>query len=213
MPNDPVVQTQPASPLGNPTPTPTAEPTSSTTPTPEPQPTTTPTPTQEPPAFDVADVTIDSLKALLPKDAALNEPLANEFLSVLNGAKSRGDLAKGMVDLQTKIETGAVEAMTNAWNDTLKSWKDAAAADKEIGGANLEANLAKSRTVLETYSKNSTELKELFALTGVGNHPAMVKFLLAVQAAIPTESTPVQGSPVSVESTRAKRLFGGSSTS
>jgi len=208
MPNDPVVQTQPASPLGNPTPT--TEPTTQTTPTPEP----TPTPTSEPaPAFDVADVTLDSLKALLPKDAALNEPLANEFLSVLNGAKSRGDLAKGMIDLQTKIETGAVEAMTNAWNDTLKSWKDAAAADKEIGGANLEANLAKSRTVLETYSKNSTELKELFALTGVGNHPAMVKFLLAVQAAIPTESTPVQGSPVSVESTRAKRLFGGSSTS
>ena len=208
MPNDPVVQTQPASPLGNPTPT--TEPTTQTTPTPEP----TPTPTSEPaPAFDVADVTLDSLKALLPKDAMLNEPLANEFLSVLNGAKSRGDLAKGMIDLQTKIETGAVEAMTNAWNDTLKSWKDAAAADKEIGGANLEANLAKSRTVLETYSKNSTELKELFALTGVGNHPAMVKFLLAVQAAIPTESTPVQGSPVSVESTRAKRLFGGSSTS
>ena len=208
MPNDPVVQTQPASPLGNPTPT--TEPTTQTTPTPEP----TPTPTSEPaPAFDIADVTLDSLKALLPKDAALNEPLANEFLSVLNGAKSRGDLAKGMIDLQTKIETGAVEAMTNAWNDTLKSWKDAAAADKEIGGANLEANLAKSRTVLETYSKNSTELKELFALTGVGNHPAMVKFLLAVQAAIPTESTPVQGSPVSVESTRAKRLFGGSSTS
>jgi len=208
MPNDPVVQTQPASPLGNPTPT--TEPTTQTTPTPEP----TPTPTSEPaPAFDVADVTLDSLKALLPKDAALNEPLANEFLSVLNGAKSRGDLAKGMIDLQTKIETGAVEAMTNAWYDTLKSWKDAAAADKEIGGANLEANLAKSRTVLETYSKNSTELKELFALTGVGNHPAMVKFLLAVQAAIPTESTPVQGSPVSVESTRAKRLFGGSSTS
>lgn len=208
MSNDPAVQTPPASPLGNPTPT--TEPTTQTTPTPEPAPAPTPEPA---PAFDVADVTIDSLKALLPKDAALNEQLANEFLSVLNGAKSRGDLAKGMVELQTKIETGAVEAMTNAWNDTLKSWKDAAAADKEIGGANLEANLAKSRTVIETYSQNSAELKELFALTGVGSHPAMVKFLLAVQAAIPTESTPVQGSPVSVESTRAKRLFGGSSTS
>lgn len=195
----------------------------STTTTPEPTTTPTPEPTQDqsslitdppaapaepaPSAFDVTELTFDNFKALLPQDAEVNEPLARDFLKLLNESKSRSDLAKSMVDLQTKVVTQAQEQMAASWNTTQEGWKAEIQNDPVIGGSNLAANLAEAQTVINTYAADAAALKQLFGLTGMGNNIHMLRFLMNVAKAIPGEGKPVQGTTEPEGKTRAERLF------
>lgn len=160
------------------------------------------------PEFDFAEVDLEGLKSFIPEGAEVDEGLATEFLTMINGAKSRADMVKGAVALQEKIQTQAVEAMQTQWQETQNSWREEVKADKEIGGANLEPNLAKALEVVNTYAGDAKAVKELFALSGVGNNIHMVKLLMNIAKAIPGESKPVEGSPAPVEKSRAQRLFG-----
>lgn len=182
-------------------PTPTNEP----APT-EPRPAAEP-PVPEPPAFDVAEVSLDTLKARLPEGAELNEALATDFLAKLNSAKSRGELAEQLVDMQVKLVTDAQEAMAAAWEETQNGWKAEMQKDATVGGTKLEANLAKAQEVINTYADDPAAVKELFALTGAGNNVHMLKLLVKLADAIPGESAPVQGNPTTEVKPREQRLF------
>ncbi|TXH48240.1 MAG: hypothetical protein E6Q97_25135 [Desulfurellales bacterium] len=200
MPNDLVETQQTQQPMQT---EPTTEPTQTTNPTQEPA-----SPTQpEPPAFDIAEASLDALKAKLPEGTELNEALASEFLTLLNGAKSRTELAEGLMDMQLKVAAQAEEAMTKAWNDTQAAWKKEMEEDPKVGGTQLSANLAKAQEVINTYAENPAAVKELLTLTGSGNSVHMLKFLMAVSSAIPGESAPVEGNPTTEVKPREQRLF------
>lgn len=171
--------------------------------------TTEQTKTENPtsPEFDFTEATLDTLKAKLPKDLELNEPLASEFLTLLNGAKSRTELAEGLMDMQLKVAAQAEEAMTKAWNDTQAAWKKEMEEDPKVGGTQLSANLAKAQEVINTYAENPAAVKELLTLTGSGNSVHMLKFLMAISSAIPGESAPVEGNPTTEVKPREQRLF------
>lgn len=200
MPND-LVET-PLTPQSTPEPTQT-EPTQTTNPDPEPA-----NPTQpEPPVFDIAEASLDVLKAKLPEGVELDEALASEFLTLLNGAKSRTELAEGLMDMQLKVAAQAEEAMTKAWNDTQETWKKEMEEDPKVGGTQLSANLAKAQEVINTYAENPDAVKELLTLTGAGNSVHMLKLLMAIASAIPGESAPVEGNPTTEVKPREQRLF------
>lgn len=200
MPND-LIET-PLTPQSTPEPTQT-EPTQTTNPNPEPA---NPTP-PEPPVFDIAEASLDVLKAKLPEGTELNEALASEFLTLLNGAKSRTELAEGLMDMQLKVAAQAEEAMTKAWNDTQETWKKEMEEDPKVGGTQLSANLAKAQEVINTYAENPNAVKELLTLTGAGNSVHMLKLLMAIASAIPGESAPVEGNPTTEVKPREQRLF------
>ena len=179
------------------------EPTQTTNPDPEPA-----NPTQpEPPVFDIAEASLDVLKAKLPEGTELDEDLASEFLTLLNGAKSRTELAEGLMDMQLKVAAQAEEAMTKAWNDTQETWKKEMEEDPKVGGTQLSANLAKAQEVINTYAENPNAVKELLTLTGAGNSVHMLKLLMAIASAIPGESAPVEGNPTTEVKPREQRLF------
>lgn len=163
--------------------------------------------TPEPPAFDVAEVTLDAIKARLPQGAELDETLAADFLTKLNGAKSRGELAEQLVDMQIKMVSDAQEAFAQAWEDTQNGWKAEMQNDATVGGAKLDANLAKAQEVINTYADDPSAMKEFLALTGAGNSIHMLKFLLKVSDALPREGAPVQGNPITEVKPREQRLF------
>ena len=200
MPND-LVET-PLTPQSTLEPTQTG-PTQTTNQDPEPA-----NPTQpEPPVFDIAEASLDTLKAKLPEGSELNEALASEFLTLLNGAKSRTELAEGLMDMQLKVAAQAEEAMTKAWNDTQETWKKEMEEDPKVGGTQLSANLAKAQEVINTYAENPNAVKELLTLTGAGNSVHMLKLLMAIASAIPGESAPVEGNPTTEVKPREQRLF------
>jgi len=79
--------------------------------------------------------------------------------------------------------------------------------DATVGGAKLDANLAKAQEVINTYADDPAAMKEFLALTGAGNSIHMLKFLLKVSDALPREGAPVQGNPTTEVKPREQRLF------
>lgn len=167
------------------------------------------TTTTEPPAsaFSLEEVTLDALKGYLPKDTTLNESLAGEFVTMLNGAKSRGDIARGVIKLQEQIQTQAITAISEAWDAQQTAWKNEMTADPTFGGAALEANLAKVKQTILTYADNPQQVLEFMTLTGAGNNLHVAKLLLNLANAVPQEAKPVNGAAAPVEKGRAEKLF------
>ncbi len=61
----------------------------------------------------------------------------------------------------------------------VQAWEEASRADPEFGGEKLQENLAIANRALEAYDPNGT-IRAMLAETGYGNHPALVRFFLAI---------------------------------
>jgi hypothetical protein len=62
--------------------------------------------------------------------------------------------------------------------ESITQWKAAAQSDAEIGGANYKENLAIARQAFKAYG--SAELDQIFAASGLGNHPAVLRMFYRV---------------------------------
>lgn len=96
-------------------------------------------------------------------DAEIEKPF-REF-----GAKHKltQDDIKELAGLQVKL----YEKQAAAHADQVTKWGDEIKANKEIGGAQLEANLGKAALVINEFFP--PEVATLFDKTGIGNHPGL----------------------------------------
>lgn len=118
---------------------------------------------------------------------------------------SHKDRTQALTSLYEKAALAASEASSKQWSDTQTAWQNEVKADPEIGGDKLPATLSAVNKLVTEYG--SDKLPEVFALTGAGNHPEMIKFLNKI-ANVLTEGRPIQATaPVNSESTAAERLF------
>ena len=61
----------------------------------------------------------------------------------------------------------------------VQDWEAASRADPEFGGEKLNENLAIANRALEAYDPQG-EIRAMLAETGYGNHPALVRFMVAI---------------------------------
>ena len=61
----------------------------------------------------------------------------------------------------------------------VQDWEAASRADPEFGGEKLQENLAIANRALEAYDPQG-EIRAMLAETGYGNHPALVRFFIAI---------------------------------
>lgn len=61
----------------------------------------------------------------------------------------------------------------------VKAWEEASRNDPDFGGEKLQENLAIANRALEAYDPQG-EIRAMLAETGYGNHPALVRFFLAI---------------------------------
>lgn len=61
----------------------------------------------------------------------------------------------------------------------VQAWEEASRNDPEFGGEKLQENLAIANRALEAYDPQG-EIRAMLAETGYGNHPALVRFFLAI---------------------------------
>ena len=61
----------------------------------------------------------------------------------------------------------------------VQAWEEASRADPDFGGEKLQENLAIANRALEAYDPQG-ELRAMLAETGYGNHPALVRFMVAI---------------------------------
>lgn len=99
------------------------------------------------------------------------EPVARE-LNLTN------EQAQKLVDAYPKILAGVQQRQADAWQKQTEGWAEAVKADKEIGGDKLESNLSAAQRALDQFG--TPELKEYLNVTGMGNHPELVKAFVKI---------------------------------
>lgn len=134
-----------------------------------------------------------SYKITLPEGFTTDEALMTELKGIAaKGKIPQADL-QAFMDKYAKSSLEAAKAPYKLWQDTQKAWVAEIKADKEIGGANLDANLAFGKRFLESLP-NAKEVKEALDFTGAGNNPQIVKAFIAAGKLL-AEGKLVQGTP------------------
>jgi hypothetical protein len=137
----------------------------------------------------------------LPDGMKADEALLKDFGAIAKEAGLKGEAAQKVVDLYVKAQEAQLKRESEAWSKQTNGWREATKADKEIGGAKLEAN---AKVAMQAVAKFGTpELKQLFEEYGIGNHPELVRFCVRVGKALAEDSvagtTATGGNGVSAE--------------
>lgn len=90
--------------------------------------------------------------------------------------------AQKLADLALKRSEAAQASQMEALEKARTEWADAARADKEFGGDQLEANLGAARKALDAFG--TPELRGLLNESGLGNHPEVIRFMVRAGKAI-----------------------------
>lgn len=103
-------------------------------------------------------------------------------------------------DTQKLADIGAkmVQKMQAQHQQTLDDWRKAVETDKEIGGDKLAENLAVAKKARDTFG--TPELTEYLDASGLGNHPALVKFFVKAGKSISEDGFVKGGSTVGTKS-------------
>lgn len=111
---------------------------------------------------------------------AVFEPIAKEL-----GLSQ--DQAQKLVDIYPQIQQQQAEA----WSKQVADWGEQVKADKEIGGDKFNASVGAAQRALDQFG--NTELREYLNASGLGNHPALVRFCAKVGKAMAEDSFVVPG--------------------
>lgn len=115
----------------------------------------------------------DDTKLVFGENSNINDEKKKEFVALCKENKLSVDTANKLIDFQTKLNAEYEAQRVSAIND----WKVQV---KKNYGPEFQTKLKAGRKALETYG--SKELIEILGdkSTGLGNHPAVVDFLVKV---------------------------------
>lgn len=152
-------------------------------------------PAEKPAEKPADDKPIEYADFTLPEGVKLDDAKLGEFKTIAAEAKMPQEHAQKLVDLYAAEIKQVQEAPLRAWNDLQKQWREEVISDPEIGGANLDKNLATIKGGLNALlGEQAKSFFEALNVTGAGNNPAIVRGLL--KAAAPhAPATPVDGNP------------------
>lgn len=117
----------------------------------------------------------------------LSEEVLGTFSEVAKELNLSQDAAQKMLD---RVAPAIAQQQHAALHALGEQWVSAVKADKEIGGAKLDANIAIARKARNAFG--SEALRSLLNETRLGNHPEVIKFFVKVGKAI-SEDTFVPG--------------------
>lgn len=125
-----------------------------------------------------------------PEGVELDQTSLDEFTKIVKDkALSPSERAQKLVDLAVKREADRAQAFA----ETVQSWADTVAADKELGNPE---NQAAARKIVEDFG--TPEFKSLLNSTGMGNHPEVVRFVMKIGKALSEDAViKARGTPPS----------------
>jgi uncharacterized phage-associated protein len=165
-----------------------------------PAPATPPAPVTSPvdlAAAPVVDKPVEPVKAAEPvlpekyefKGADGNPLLADEVVAewspLLKELKLDNAGAQKLVEMQLKQQEVMGKQLTDALEADRGVWREAAKADKDFGGVNFDANVKLTSDALTKYG--DAEFSSLLKDSGLGDHPAVLRFLAKVGKALPKD--------------------------
>lgn len=136
----------------------------------------------------------------MPEGVELDTVAADEFTVIAKELKLTQEQAQKVADIGAKQAQRQAEAHAKQ----VEAWTEAVKTDKEIGGDALPENLAIARKALDTFG--TPELKDILNISGLGNHPAVIKAFYKAGKAI-SDDRFVAGSAPTAPDDPAKRMF------
>lgn len=136
----------------------------------------------------------DPEKISFPDGMEKDEALFKDFSNIATEHKLTAPVAQAFIDLAAKQVQAAAQRQNAEWAAQNETWQAEIKADKEIGGDKLERSLQTFSKVASDPQLSDPKLREALALTGAGNHPAIVRTLVKWAAAL-SEGGAVRGSP------------------
>lgn len=134
----------------------------------------------------------------LPEGAILDPTLLSAIKADFAEAKLTQDQAQKLVDRHVAVAKAATDGQVKAWNDMQEGWRKEVMADPEIGGAQFQTKTSPAiAKAIETFGGDATgqkALRDIVSLTGIGNHPAYVKFMAKIGSSL-MEGAPLSGKP------------------
>lgn len=184
----------PAAEPAAPAPAPAAEPAKAAEPAPAPAPT-------EPPPAPV----YEAFK--LPEGATLDTAEHTKFTDMLGKFEldAKADHAKvqalgqQLVDHYFQEMKRVADAGQAEWTRMRDEWKGQFIADPDLGGSHQKDTLIRCASMIEQYGGSADQVKELrtaLAVTGMGDHPAMIRFINNVGKILAEPKTTATGKQV-----------------
>lgn len=152
------------------------------------------------PADDKGTKAPESYDLQMPDGVELDTAAAEEFKGIAKEYGLTQEQAQKVADIGAKM----VQRQTEAHQAQVQTWVDAVKTDKEIGGDKLNENLAIARKTIDTFG--SPELKEMLNVTGIGNHPEIVKLAYKIGKAISDDGF-VRGGNTSAPRSAAEVMY------
>lgn len=160
---------------------------------------------------------------VLPEGLSLDETRAKEFTDILSNleVKTKAEHAllqefgQKAVDFHVAEVKNLLEANNkasfDAWENTKNEWKESFMSDPELGGNRWQTTVNSALDFIRTHGgndKQQSEFRDLMNLSGVGNHPAMIR-LLSNAGRNMSEGRPLAAqSPVSAPKSKVATMYG-----
>jgi hypothetical protein len=122
----------------------------------------------------------------LPDGVVADKPLMDGFIALAKESGLKGESAQKIADLYVQAQASQAKAAEEAHAKQVAAWAEEVKADKQIGGASLDASMAVASRAVAQFG--SPELKELLNSSGLGNHPALVRAFVKIGRAISEDS-------------------------
>lgn len=164
-------------------------------------------PTPEPEAAGEDSQAAPAFDLKLPEGAEAAPAVLAEFTTFATEAGLTPERAQQLVDMHFKQLQAQASAGVAAWDTMVAGWKAEIAADPELGGSKTKEVQTVIGRALDEYG--TPEAREAFDSTGLGDNPAVVRFVLKMARAL-NEGTIVPGvRPIGRKGTTpAERLYG-----
>lgn len=99
-----------------------------------------------------------------------------------NPKATAADVLKWAAERQANLVKDQVTQADQAFTQQIETWENEAKADADIGGDKFDANMAMAKKAIDTLG--SDDLKAILNESGVGSHPAVIKFVVKVGQAL-----------------------------
>jgi hypothetical protein len=141
----------------------------------------------------------------LPEGVTLPEADRTAFTTFCKELELSPETAQKLLDKQLTTRKEA-QAEAAAELDTVQTtWRTQQAADKEFGGAQLQANIALGIKAVSHFG--SPELVQLLNDSRIGDHPEMLRFCYRIGKALAEDKFTPPAGEVTGPKTQAERLY------
>ena len=152
-----------------------------------------------------AETVPDEYTFVVPEGMEADTEMLAKYEPVFKDLKLSNEAAQNLVDIYSETKKAEMGAHQKAMEKQTVDWYAAVKADPELGGAKFEASTKAGQKVMAKYG--TPALIEYLSVTGLGNHPELVRTFARIGAAMAEDVIHAGKAAGGEQLPMAKRLY------